>query len=88
MAGYYFVYFDDGALNKKIEPRNMTYTHSNYHRGTPQTVVEPENGITTKFVDAAGRVTAITRANGAKFTIIYDGLDRMTKLSHVSGHFR
>ena len=81
-----FTYFADGSLNKKIEPRNITYTYSNYNRGTPQTVVEPENGTTTKVVDSAGRVTAITRANGAKFAITYDGGDRITSITPPVGN--
>ena len=81
-----YVYFSDGSLNKKIDPRNITYTYSNYHRGTPQTVVEPENGTSTKTVDDAGRITTITRANGAKFAMTYDGLDRITSITPPVGN--
>lgn len=81
-----FTYLADGSINKKIEPRNITYTYSNYHRGQPQTIVEPENGTTTRVVDAAGRVTAITRPNGAKYAVTYDGLDRITSVTPPVGN--
>lgn len=44
------------------------------------------NGTATKVVDSAGRVTAITRANGAKFAITYDGGDRITSMRPPVGN--
>ena len=74
-----------GDLASKTDARNKTTSYLNYHRGIPQTENQPESVTVTRVVSNAGNVTSETDGELATTGYSYDGLNRITGITHPIG---
>ena len=81
-----FSYDTQGEIATKRDARGNTVSYSNYKRGTPQNETHPEGVNIARTVSDAGNVTAETDGEGATVAYGYDGLNRITSITHPRGN--
>ena len=80
-----FTYTAQGDIATKMDARNNATTFSSYFRGLPQTEAQPENVTMTRTVSGAGNITAQTDGENATTRFVYDGINRLTAITHPLG---
>jgi hypothetical protein len=80
-----YTYFSTGDLNTKKNARGFVWTFSNYYRGVPRTVAEPEAVTTTRVVDATGTISQETNGRGYATGYSYDGMNRLVGIDPPAG---
>src|SRR5882672_2605079 len=81
-----FTYTPTGDIASKKDARNNTISYSQYKRGIPQSEVHPEGVNIARVVDDFGNVTSQTDGEGATTGYAYDGLNRLTSITHPIGN--
>jgi YD repeat-containing protein len=81
-----FTYTSEGDVATKKDARGNTSTYSLYKRGIPQSEVHPESVVLARVVDNFGNITSQTDGEGAATTYTYDGLNRLTAITHPLGN--
>jgi YD repeat-containing protein len=81
-----FTYHATGDLATRTDARLKTTSYLNYHRGIPQTENQPEAVTLTRVVSDAGNITSETDGENATTTYSYDGLNRVTGITHPLGN--
>lgn len=81
-----FTYDVNGNMASKTEPRGLTTTYENYHRGVAQSEYRPEGVAINRVVDDAGNVALETDGEGHLTLYTYDGLRRTTSVTKPSGN--
>jgi len=79
-------YTAEGDIAAKQDARGNTINYSLYKRGIPQSEVHPEGVTIARSVDDSGNVASQTDGEGAKTTYAYDGLNRLTAITHPTGN--
>jgi uncharacterized protein RhaS with RHS repeats len=80
-----YTYFSTGDLNTKTNARNFRWTYSNYYRGIPQSVSEPEGITISRTVNATGTIASETNGRGYRTSYTYDGMNRLTSIMRPRG---
>jgi YD repeat-containing protein len=78
--------YTSGDLATRTDARGKTTTYSNYYRGIPRTELQPENITITRTVSDAGNVTSQTDGTPATTSFSFDGLNRVTGITHPRGN--
>lgn len=81
-----YTYTAAGDVATRTNARNKTWNYLNYFRGIPQTENQPEVVSLTRVVSAAGNVTSETDGELATTGFSYDGLNRVTGITHPIGN--
>ncbi len=81
-----FTYHPTGDLATRTDARNKITSYLNYFRGIPQTENQPEAVTVTRVVSAAGNITSETDGELATTGYSYDGLNRITGITHPLGN--
>jgi YD repeat-containing protein len=91
-----YTYHPTGDLASKTDARLKTSQYSNYFRGIARTELQPagislpleptENVVVSRTVSDSGNVTSETDAEGATTSFSYDGLNRVTGITHPLGN--
>ncbi len=81
-----FTYTGEGDLATRTDARQKTTTYLGYSRGIPQTENQPEAVTVTRVVSGAGNVTSETDGELATTSFTYDGLNRVTSITHPLGN--
>ncbi len=80
-----YTYNADGAVTAVSDPVGG-YTYNVDRIDRPSSMVDPlTNGMTTYMVDAVGRLTSRTEANGIVTTPTYNGIDLLASKTEVLG---
>jgi RHS repeat-associated protein len=80
-----YTYNADGAVTAVSDPVGA-YTYNVDRLDRPSSMVDPVTGGTTTYtVDAAGRLTQRTEANGIVTTPTYNGVDQLASKTEVLG---
>lgn len=80
-----YTYDIEGNVASVICPRSIRHVYSGYKRGIPQYEVQSEDVSISRVVSDAGNVVSETNAEGKTTTYLYDGLNRVTSISHPIG---
>jgi len=81
-----YTYTAQGDLASRTDARLKTWNYSSYLRGIPQTETQPEGIVVTRAVSDAGNVTSETDGELATTSFTYDGLNRVTGITHPLGN--
>jgi YD repeat-containing protein len=81
-----FTYTSEGDVFSRTDARNKTTTYSDYFRGIARTESQPEGITLTRIVSNAGNVTSQTDGEMATTGFNYDGLNRVTGITHPLGN--
>jgi YD repeat-containing protein len=81
-----YTYTGAGDVATKTDARSNTITFSNYKRGVPQSESHPEAVNISRTVDGAGNVLSETDGANATTSYGYDGLNRITSITHPIGN--
>jgi YD repeat-containing protein len=81
-----YTYTAEGDLASRTDARQNTTSYSSYLRGIPQLETQPEAVTVTRVVSNAGNVTSETDGEGATKGFSYDGLNRITGITHPLGN--
>jgi YD repeat-containing protein len=73
---------DTGDLWTQADGRSNTTTFSNYRRGKPQRIDNPDATFSTSVVDDWGRITSTTDEDGITTGYARDGLGRVTSIDY------
>jgi YD repeat-containing protein len=78
--------YTNGDLATRTDARGKTTAYSNYYRGVPRTELQPENITISRTVSDAGNVTSQTDGTPATTLFSFDGLNRVTGITHPRGN--
>lgn len=78
--GYYTSGSQSGLLNWVRDALNRQTTFSNWYRGSPQSIIRPDNGSANYTIDENGWLKSSTDALNATTSYSYDGIGRLTQL--------
>lgn len=81
-----FTYHPSGDLASRRDARGYTTGFSDYKRGIPQSESHPESISISRVVSAAGVITSETNGEGFATSYVYDGLNRLTGVTHPIGN--
>jgi YD repeat-containing protein len=81
-----YTYSPEGDIATKKDARGNTTTYLSYMRGIPQTENQPEGVSITRVVSDAGNITSQTDGENATTSYGYDGLNRLTSITHPRGN--
>ena len=81
-----FTYHPNGDLATRTDARGSIVSYSDYKRGIPQSESQPESVSITRVVSDDGNVTSETDGEKATTTYQYDGLNRITGITHPLGN--
>lgn len=81
-----YTYTSEGEVASRTDARNNTTSFSNYFRGIARSENQPEGVAVSRVVDGAGNVTAQTDGEQATTSFTYDGLNRVTGVTHPVGN--
>jgi YD repeat-containing protein len=79
-------YDGQGNVTSTTFPRALTHSYSNHTRGIAQYESQPEGVNISRVVSDAGNVTSETNGEGRTTSYGYDGLNRITSISHPVGN--
>lgn len=75
-------YTPEGDLASRTDARNKSTAYSSYFRGIPRAESQPENVNISRSVSNDGNVTAQTDGEMATTNFTFDGLGRVTGVTH------
>ncbi len=75
-----------GDIWTVTRPRGLVTTYTNYVRGIPQNEAQPESVNIARVVSDAGNVTSESNGEGQTTTFLYDGLNRLTRITPPAGN--
>lgn len=78
-------YHSDGEIASITDPRNKTTSFSNYHRGAPRRIDNPDGTYKTFVVDDLGRVIQVTDERQKQKEFSYDGIGRLKGIIFPEG---
>lgn len=78
--------YTNGDLATRTDARGKTTAYSDYYRGIPRTEMQPENITISRTVSDAGNVTSQTDGTSATTSFSFDGLNRVTGITHPRGN--
>lgn len=81
-----FTYTSEGEVASRTDARNNATSYSNYFRGIARSESQPEGVTISRTVGNAGNVTAQTDGELATTSFAYDGLNRVTGITHSVGN--
>jgi len=80
-----YTYFSTGDQNTKTNARNFQWIYSDYYRGIPRSVSEPEGITISRTVNATGTIASETNGRGYATSYVYDGMNRPTSITRPRG---
>jgi YD repeat-containing protein len=80
-----FTYTPEGDVATRTDARGKTTTYTDYFRGIARSESQPEGVAISRTVSPAGNVTSETDAEDATTAFGYDGLGRITSITHARG---
>lgn len=81
-----YTYYPTGDIASRTDARLKITQFSNYRRGIPQSEQQPESVSISRVVNDAGNVTSETDGVGTTTSYSYDGLNRVTGITHPTGN--
>jgi YD repeat-containing protein len=81
-----YTYTSQGDVASRTNARNKTWSYADHFRGIPQTENQPEAVAVTRVVSPAGNITSDTDGELATTGYSYDGLNRVTGVTHAFGN--
>ena len=81
-----FTYTTEGDVATRTDARSKTWSYSGYFRGIPQAETQPGAVTVTRVVSLAGNITSETDGELATTGFSYDGLNRVTGITHPVGN--
>lgn len=81
-----WTYYASGDVATRTDARNNTINFGNYKRGIPQTETHPESVAISRVVSDQGNITSQTDGESVTTTYQYDGLNRLTGITHPVGN--
>jgi YD repeat-containing protein len=79
-------YSAEGDVASKRDARGNTTTYSSYYRGIPRSESQAEAVTVSRAVSPDGNVTSQTDGTLATTSYTYDGLNRVTSITHATGN--
>ena len=73
-----------GTIRTSADGRGNTSTATSWHRGVPRMVTHADGTTRSTEVNASGWVTSTTDENGFKTCYAYDGIGRLSQVTHPS----
>ena len=81
-----YTYTAQGDIATKTDARNNTTTYGSYFRGIPQIENQPEAVTVSRVVSGVGNILSQTDGETATTSYTYDGLNRLTGITHPLGN--
>jgi YD repeat-containing protein len=81
-----FTYYPTGDIATKKDARDFVTSYSDYYRGIPRAESQPEAVSISRTVSDAGNVLTETDGTLATTIFTYDGLNRLTSITHPLGN--
>lgn len=81
-----YTYTAEGDVASRTDARQKTTNYSNYYRGIARTENQPMGVTITREVSSAGNITSQTDGELSKTSFSYDGLNRVTGITHPLGN--
>jgi RHS repeat-associated protein len=82
--GYYTSGAQSGRLSWVRDALNRQTTFSNWYRGSPQSIIRPDNGSTSYVIDENGWLKSNTDASNTTTSYAYDSVGRLTQVTPPS----
>jgi YD repeat-containing protein len=76
----------EGDVGTKTDAAGNSTTYSAYFRGIPQSESQPEGVTISRTVSSDGNILSQTDGEGATTGYTYDGLNRLTSITHPTGN--